>query len=595
MRIACRRSWSFYRHRLAALLTPSRRIQLRSVLPWLLFAVPLAVGFSILYVEQETPTWFWDYANYHQKFKELIPLLDDGIFPFIAAICDSVSDSQHNYTAVLPLFAGRLLFGPQRVAYIVSLVLFYLLPAGLLVTWLSRRAWGRSWQATSAPAVLLAAWLYTPFWAPTLRGHPDLVCIVPLTLASLLLLRCRYLLQGGPANAAGIGLLLWSSFLLRRHTLFTIAGLLVSTLLFALLLLASRRWHGRPIQLWPWLRNGFCLLLALVLPALLLQHGFVSEILNPAYASTFGAYRQDLADQLQEIFRFYGPVLLLSAALGGLLAALWRADGILFLLLVPPLALVGFQQAQAPSDQHLLVFSLFLFPAACAPFVLIGHLLRQRSRRWLNAVWLALPVSFHLHTFAVSPRLAAAVPAPLAWLAPGRTYPPLRLASYASVRSLSRQLRSLLEASRGEASIAVLASSDQLNIHILRAVSSRSLRSHLQSVSDVDLRDAFRLDLLDADYVVATDPASVHLGEQNQRVITIPSTALRQADNPFGAAYVRLAGLEHRLADGRVVSVYRRTRPRSEAEVQWLHAQLQRHYPTWRRTAESIGLSRGQL
>lgn len=595
MRVRLNRFLACCRHRLSALLTPSRLAWLRSTLPWLLAAAASLVGFAILYVERETPTWYWDYANYHEKYKELIPLLDNGIFPFLGSILDSVANSQHNYTAVLPLFPGRLLFGPQRVGYVVCLVLFYLLPAGLLLTLLSRRAWGRSWQSTSVLAVLLAAWIYTPFWAPMLRGHPDLVCIFPLALASLLLIRSRYLLQGGPANAAGIGLLLWCSFLLRRHTLFSIAGLLLSSLLFALLLLLSRCWRGRQNTPWPLLRNGFSLLLALVVPALVVQHGFISEVLNPAYASTFAAYRQGLASQAQEILGFYGPGLLLSAALGGVLATVWRADGVLFLLLVPPLALVGFQQAQAPSDHHLLIFSLFLFPAACAPFVLIGHLVSLRPRRWLNAVWLALPVSIHLHTFAFTPWLAAAMPRPLVALAPGRTYPPLRLASYATVRSLSRQLRSLMEASRGDATVAVLASSDQLNIHILRAVSSRSLRPHLQSVSDVDRRDAFRLDLLNADYVIATDPPAVHLGERNQRVITIPSSALREADNPFGASYTRLAGLEHRLADGRVVSVYRRIRPRSEAEVQWLHDQLRRHYPTWSRSADSIGLSRGQL
>ena len=595
MGFGCKRLQSFCRIRLSSLLTPARRSWLRAMLPWLLAAVPLAVGFTILYVEQETPTWYWDYANYHEKFKELKPLLYDGPISFLAAIRTSVAESQHNYTAVVPLFAGRLLFGSQRVAYIVSLVLFYLLPAGLLMTLLTRRAWGLAWQGTSGLAPLLAAWIYTPFWAPTLRGHPDLVCVFPLALASLLLLRSRYLLRGGPVHAAGIGLLLWCSFLLRRHTLFSIGGLLVSSLLFAGLILAFRRWRGQPIPFWTWLSNGCCLLVGLVVPALLVQHGLVSQIVKPAYASTFAAYQQDLAAQSLEILRFCGPVLLLSAALGGLLAAFWRADGVLFLLLVPPLALVGFQQAQAPSDHHLLVFSLFLFPAVCAPFVLIGRLPALRCRRLLNAVWLALLASFHLHTFAWSSRLAAAVPAPLARLAPSRTYPPLRLASYASVRSLSQQLRTLLETSRAGATVAVLASSEQLNMHILRAVSSRRLRPHLQSVSDVDRRDAFRLDLLEADYVIATDPPAVHLGEQNQRVITIPSAALRNANNPFGASYTRLSHLQHRLADGRTISVYRRIRPRSQAEVQWLHAQLRRHYPSWGRTAEMIGRSRTQL
>jgi hypothetical protein len=557
-------------------------------------ALLLSMAFTIIYVEQETPTWFWDYANYHEKFKELLGEASKGLLPFIGFISESVRHSQHNVTPLLPLLPARLLFGGSRVAYIVSLVIFYLLPAALITTLLARVAWGQLWQRTSTIAVAIYAFLYLPYWAPTLRGHPDIVCIPSLAIATILILRSEYLRHATTRRSLLIGLLLWSAFLLRRHTIFTIAAVILATAIFAvsttLLGRDKQKTRDRPVKT---LLNLACLILATVLPALLFQHDYIKEILDQSYASTFGAYRQSVESQLSEAYGFFGPVLLLNAVAGGLYSAVRRVGGVLFSLLVPLLTFLGFQQAQAPSDHHLLIFSLFLFTPSCLPFLLIGRIGGQAARKTLLALFMALPVFSFYHTFPLHGDPVASASTVLDTLIPARRYPPLRLESYEEVKRLTQDIKQIIKTTDHHAEFAILASSDQLNNHIVRALGRKTLRDNIMGVSDVDLRDAFQLKLLDADYIVACIDPAIHLGEENQRVITVPSLALAEPGNPLHDSYERLANKEYRLADGTKAYVYKRLRPRSESEVEWLHRAFRQYYPEWKRNKTHIGRPRG--
>lgn len=388
-------------------------------------AALLSIAFTIIYVEQETPTWFWDYANYHEKFKEILGEAGKGLLPFLGFISGSVRHSQHNVTPILPLLPARILLGSSRVSYIVSLVIFYLLPAALITSLLARVCWDRAWQQTSAIAVTIYAFLYVPFWAPTLRGHPDIICIPSLAIATILILRSDYLRHATTIRSLLIGLILWSSFLLRRHTIFTIAAVILATTIFAVFTTLNSRSKRKARQsLAKTLFNLACLILATVIPALLFQTEYIKEILDQSYASTFGAYQQSLESQLSEVYGFFGPVLLVSAIAGALFAVAKKAYGVVFSLLVPILTFLGFQQAQAPSDHHLLIFSLFLFAPSCFPFLLIARIGSKVARRAVLGLWMALPVFSFYHTFPLHGDPVASASTALDALTPSQALSP---------------------------------------------------------------------------------------------------------------------------------------------------------------------------
>jgi hypothetical protein len=567
---------------------------LREIRPRFLIMVAaaalLSIAFTIIYVEQETPTWFWDYANYHDKFKEILGEVGKGVTPFISFVSGSIRHSEYNITPLIPLLPARLLLGSSRVAYIVSLVIFYLLPAALITALLARVAWGLLWNRTSAIAVCIYAFLYGPYWAPTLRGHPDVVCIPSLAIATILILRSEYLRHATARRSLLMGLLLWSAFLLRRHTIFTIASIILATAIFALTTtLRSRVPQPATARETKTLFNFACLILATVIPAMLFQHDYVMKILNPSYASTFGSWRQSMESQLSEVYGFFGPILLMTAVAGGLFAAIRKEGGVVFCLLVPMLTFLGFQKAQAPSDHHLLIFSLFLFAPSCFPFLLIGRVGGKAARKTLLAMFLALPILSFYHTFPLHGEVVASASTALDALTPSRRYPPLRLASYEEVKRLTQDLKQIIKTTDRDAEFTILASSDQLNADIVRALGRKTLRDNIIGVSEVDLGDGFDLKILDTDYIVACIDPAIHLGEKHQRVITVPSIALAEPGNPLHDSYERLANREYRLADGTKAYIYKRIRPRSEAEVEWLNRQFKQYYPDWRRNDTHIG------
>ncbi len=575
-----------------------REILSNSLIRSMLIAVGITalfcILFTVVYVEQETPTWFWDYANYHEKFKESLDQAGKGLVPFLGFIGKNVQTSQHNITPVLPLLPARILLGSGRVSYIVSLILFYLIPAAVITTLLSRIAWCESWKRTSFIAVSIYSLLFVPYWAPTLRGHPDIICVLPLAGASLLLIRCGYLRSASVKKSILIGLLLWSAFLLRRHTLFTVAAIIATTFIFgAGSLLRSRKASNRKLQARTLLINGFCMSLATVLPALIFQHEYIKEIMDESYSSTFGAYREGFFRQISEVYGYFGLLFTASVAGGAIFALFRKAWGILYCLTIPLLAFLAFQHTQSPSEQHLLIFSLFLFPASCLPFILIGNLSNSWASRSLTIASVILPLVAFSYTFPLYGSPLFSEQSGRYGLLSARRYPPLRLKSYQEVKRLTEDLKKIIKSESTNTQIAVLASSDQINIHIIRALGRKTLRDHLMGVSDVDLRDAFQLKLLDADYVVASTKPAVHLGERHQRVIAVPSKALHEPGNPLYLAYEKLAGKEYLLSDGTKAAIFKRRYPVSAKEVEWLQVQFQNFYPSWERSKAHIGRPRG--
>lgn len=98
-------------------------------------------------------------------------------------------------------------------------------------------------------------------------------------------------------------------------------------------------------------------------------------------------------------------------------------------------------------------------------------------------------------------------------------------------------------------------------------------------MASVDKRDGFSWNALTADYLVVGDPVQVHLGEENQRIITLAVRAVLNGDG-LGAAYRRL-DVSFTLSDGSSVYVYERTRDITQAEKETLSEALISYYPDY--------------
>ncbi len=163
----------------------------------------------------------------------------------------------------------------------------------------------------------------------------------------------------------------------------------------------------------------------------------------------------------------------------------------------------------------------------------------------------------------------------------------VRLADY--VDGLSQQ---------EEATAVVLASSFTLNSETLTnlrpslGLPEPEKHTVIRYHGTVDKRDAFNWNTLTADYLVVGDPVQTHLGEENQRVVTLFARDVLCGVGP-GTAYEPLEEL-FRLENGCTVRIYRRTRDLTGEEYRSISDRLQSLYPEYAELYEVPAWMRAQ-
>ena len=144
--------------------------------------------------------------------------------------------------------------------------------------------------------------------------------------------------------------------------------------------------------------------------------------------------------------------------------------------------------------------------------------------------------------------------------------------------------------------IAVLPSSITINDSIIAAMSS-NISNRLLRASQVDRRDGFNLEILDADILIATSADSddsVHLGAEHRRVMTLPSQALFDTSTPIGEIFVMDRVLSFPLADGNTAHIFQRIQVapfRNGVMAAWMERKLHQFYPNVRINNRKIVVS----
>lgn len=548
----------------------------------------LCVLFGAAYIGHETPGYYWDYAGYHDQFRQLTEELRKGNWPnFLATITSSLQTSDYNVSPVLPLLPVSLLLGDSRLAYILSLVLLYLIPASIILVLLIQECWKGSGRGISFWLGLGCVLLYPMFWAPTLRGYPDIAALIPMGVAGLLLLRTNWMLQASVRQSLLIGLLLWCTFLLRRHYAYTIVAIIVVSLSFAgwQVVLAD---GIRNTLLGRFLRNTLLAGVALLLPALIVQGPLLHEILNTSYGFIYSAYhyQAETGEKLMTMYERNGPIWTLLAGCGALYAARIGNTKALFCLCVGLLSYTFFQRTQFPGIHHTLPFAFWLAPLAAWPLTLINAQATGIRRAGLGALLLGLLSAVSLPVLAWTDIQRSPL---LSWSKPLQaraTFPPFRIDSYPVLMDLVNELRGPEYADK---QILILASSGELNPSIIAALSPE-LAPRVYGAGDVDLRDGFALKkALEADYIITTWKPSLHLPAQHQQVVVIPVSALFDPKNPLAKSYERKPHRSFSLSDGNRAYIFKRTSRPSQEAIRWLTAEFRKHYPSWEKKAGKIG------
>ena len=542
----------------------------KSLLAAYLPCAAAAVCLAAIYVNAEDPVYAWDWGMYWNLFRMLGGLASESAAKFLALTLQSISESDYNVSGLLPLLPVYWLLGSERVVYVAAICALYVVPAALTAAYLAlqgKPASGPVWLA------VISALLMPVFWNAALRGMIDPIGLIPLGLAANMLWTTRFLTQASRTTALRLGILLWLPFLFRRWYAYSLVALIVLSLIAAAILIwrecrtssPSRKWVPVLRTLPRWAVAGTVMILGLVL----YQLPLIYRIVNTDYGAVYAAYQTSRWQQAVSYWQNFGPVIGAFLLLGAGVDIHRRNWKTLFFLAVALLIGLSFaRQDFAPGVQHYLPIALMIFPVCCSG---ISFAWQGLSSPWRLAVPLVLVLNFANTYVPPSTGSVQAVREALG----GPAYPPLRLDRYADYVKLTDDLLALGDNTR----IAVFASSLNLSGSLLTAVNP-GLRPRMIAVGEVDLRDRFPWDALDADYVIIGHPTQIHLDPQGQRVIAIPAEEIA-AGTGIGASF-ESTGHRYELANGVTGEVYHRFRPIPAADLAAFKEQFYQIYPQWR-------------
>jgi hypothetical protein len=546
----------------------------------------LLLLFVIWYVHRERYIYFWDSVGYHNLYNGLGHRLRNDPIQALRYVWMTVRVSDYNSLPVLLLAPIRMLFGPGRLGYILSLTVIYVFPVLTLFPIAVSRLSGKQ-EGTGQPESLMRIALpmfvlasMPLLWTPVLLGSPDVGGLLVIFAVLLLYFRCD-LAEQSVSSLVAIGLLLGLLILFRRWYAFWVVGFFGAAAIcegLRLIKEKERRTHVRPL-----VRNLLIAGETAVLFFVLAATPIALRMLTTDYGDIYSAYRSDrpILQNLAMIYDHFGLFTLLLAGAGIVSSVMIseRRPITQFLCIQSAITYLLFTRTQDFGFQH---FYLVLVTIA----IFVAWFLQDVFARIKPAGWKwAFVAAFVLVSTAGYARTF--LPPARPWLLPLQAALP-RATLYPRVRTDETEVENLLNALSGltrepGSKIYILSSSFTLNSSIAQEACLLLNPTHydvaikILSTNDVDKRDGFPVNLLDASYVVLTIPFGYHLQPRDQRVIGIPAEQIVRGEG-IGTSFAKL-NYEFPLEDGSSAYIYKKTRPISSAEVRQLTNSFLEFYP----------------
>jgi hypothetical protein len=543
----------------------------------------LANTFVVYFISQEHYVYFWDWAVYWNSYIGFSNSLANEPAGALYNLLRSIQYDDYNLLPVLPLSPFAWMFGTARLPYILAITNVALLPGiGILGLVAMRSACEHSnlrqyiyWFLACAVIVLMPA-----MWAPVVRGWPDALGTVVI---GLILLQIFFRPQEAQRlkQYLLVGIVLCLLVLVRRwYSYWAVAFFPAFVLAHAI---DIHRRHG-----FAW-RNYRALPLSAVIIGItfavslfIVAKPFMLKAMQTDYADIYSAYRfaSSSVDSLKNLLAYYGWFQLLAAAVG----LLWliakpesRGFGV-FLLVHACLVFLMFTHTQDFAVQHHYLLAPTL---AIGIAVLVIKMTIHITNRTSRAVILGLMFSGLIAGFSTVFFPGAAKITGMA----GSLWPKIRTYPFSrddmtELTGLVAHLEKLEEEEAG--SIYVIASSDILNSSILQSAcqadtTPRKFCACIGNTHDVDKRDGFPNQFLQATYIVVATPIQYHLRAEDQRVIGFLAHAVHDRHG-IGASFERVSG-KFALDRDVEVTVFRKVRPLNKEALDALSAQFIKHYP----------------
>ncbi|MBZ9854512.1 hypothetical protein LB566_11925 [Mesorhizobium sp. CA13] len=530
--------------------------------------VLLGVTLCSVYISLEDSVYYWDFAAYFNTFNREGTLLVKSPLEWLSHLGTSIEIDDYSAAILVPLMPFQILFGGSRFSYIAGIVTVYLVPTALLI---GRMSYLEAVSGMSSSrgwfAIWIAVFLYTPFWAATLRGLPDIGGCFALAAASWFLWKSKFLTREPVISAICVGASLWLAFMLRRWYAYGVIGVAISAALFCLLQVARDRDFS---ALRKAMLGSVCAIAVILGSAWNFQLPLIARILNTSYGDLYSGYRTDLVTQLGDMGSRLSCVNWLLILLGLYFSVARGNRFALFCAVASVLTFFLFTRTQDPDRHHSMPMFLWLFPAYAQAIVAIVSMPALRAR-WSTAIIAIVAGLAFLGTFFPIGRQLLS---PVSVVFAREATLPLHLDNLPEYRRLIADLVGKMGA---KDRFSVFASGPIMSDSLLFGM-NRGLFPYVGWSCQVDSRDQFVPEVLKSRYVVVTDRPVTHLQSGAQLCVTIPNHQIFEGTG-IGAAYKRID--TYRLSSGVTGYLYEQVRPVSKSELDALYSEFKKKYPGW--------------
>ncbi len=532
-----------------------------------------AITMTIHYMSFEENIYYWDYNGYWRSWQTFSTEFSSRPFHSFLDIRHSVRHDDYNILPVSITAIFSLLPVNSRLAYILSIVIAYLIPSVIMFSALCRRFGNYNTLNDKVMALTLAV-TFSAFWAPSLRGYPD-ICGLLFVIGSVLYsINADFGTQPRVKKALMLGFLLWAPFLMRRWYAYTIVTLYISLPILNYLLFAKEYYGWKRILnivIHFFIAGVFSCVLALIFQLPLLK-----RIISTNYAYIYSAYQSSFNESVHSLLIFTGVYLLPFIVLGIVVSCLpGRKNSLIFVLFCVFNLLFSFflfTRTQSPGIQHAIPFTLWALLIAGQGLLWMMAKLKNDIAQWIMVVVIAagaLIIQFHTLFDLRVPKLIENIMPKQAL--------PMRVQNYPEYLALDHDIEQL---TAGGEKLTVLSSNDVLNDDMLNTISDLRLKNRINYIGQVDLRDGINFAALNSKYFIVTDPVQIHLRADGQRVITVPTESLLEHQN-IGQAF-RPLNREYKLNNKVTARIYERTRSFTPKEVNDFLNIFYQYYPQWK-------------
>lgn len=292
----------------------------------------------------------------------------------------------------------------------------------------------------------------------------------------------------------------------------------------------------------------------------------------------YSAYDAALLIKIQGVCSYFG-YLTIAASVIALGLSLWKRKNrrlVTFSSVAIVVTTVAFFQTQAMGVQHIYTIAVEF---CILQFVMIELIAACISKRMVRAGWVAgclgVCICGSLNCFFPATRGTFANVSSLF----STEYDPMQREDVDALCQMVDYVNSLTEGT--DTKVYITASGSVLNsavITMLYAPDNLNPMHNLCDTADVDLRDGFNSEFLEAGVVITTSPIQLHLAEGSQEVVRYLSEQVTDTESPIGRHFEK-DEMEFLLDDGVVASIYVKTSDYEQSDLEALAAYFAEYYP----------------